>query len=451
MAKDLTAGDYRKTLIAFAVPFLLANMLQALYGATDLFVVGRYDQASAIAAVNIGSQIMQMISGFIIGCSVGTTVLLGRSVGASDEKGKKAALAATLKFFLLFALIASPTMLLLSSRAVQWMQTPQDACREALTYVRICSLGIPFITVFNVVSAIFRSFGDSRTPMRIVLIACITNIAGDFFLTGYLGLGTAGVAAATVSAQGISSIIALFALRRQGIRCRASLQEICRSHTGSLVSIGLPIAMQDTLINVSFMVLTVIANERGLIASSAVGITEKIIGFMFLVPSAMLSAITAITSQNMGAGKKERAIRSLRFGIIITTSFGVVMCLLANTVPSLFTGIFTRDHDIIQAADEYFRTYSIDCILVGFTFCINGYLCGIGKSSVTFMHNVISIFTVRIPCAWLLSSRFPDTLSPMGLASPLGSVMSLLILAIWYHCRKKHTCMQQTEDTSGAH
>jgi putative MATE family efflux protein len=440
MAKDLTTGDYRKTLISFALPFLMANMLQALYGATDLFVVGRYEHASAIAAVNIGSQIMQMISGFIIGCSVATTVLLGRSIGASDREGEKTALAATIKFFAFFACIATPLMLLLSAVAVRWMQTPADACKEALTYVRICALGIPFITIFNVISAVFRSYGDSRTPMNIVLVACITNIAGDFLLTGFFRFGTAGVAAATVAAQGISSVLGLRVLHRQEIHFSASREEIKQSSVKSLAAVGLPIAMQDTLINVSFMVLTVIANQRGLIASSAVGITEKIIGFMFLVPSAMLSALTAVTSQNMGAGKKDRALKSLKFGILITVAFGILMCLLANTMPSLFTGIFTADHQIILQADEYFRTYSIDCILVGFTFCINGYLCGIGKSSVTFMHNVISIFTVRIPCAWLLSTLYPSTMSPMGLASPLGSLMSMLVLCIWYHSeRRKQT------------
>ena len=161
---------------------------------------------------------------------------------------------------------------------------------------------------------------------------------------------------------------------------------------------------------------------------------------MFLVPSAMLSALTTVTSQNIGAGKKERAVSSLKFGMLITVSFGILMCLLANLMPSVFTGIFTKDQEVIIQADQYFRTYSIDCILAGITFCINGYLCGIGKSSITFMHNVISIFTVRIPCAWILSRLYPSTLSPMGLASPLGSVMSLVILTVWYYLHKKKIC-----------
>lgn len=448
MTKDLTIGNYRKTLISFAVPFLFANMLQALYGATDLFVVGRYDSASAIAAVNIGSQILLLISQFIIGCSIGTTVLLGRSIGAGKKDEQQSVLASTIKFFAIAALIATPLLLLLSAPAIQWMQTPPDAYNEALTYVMICALGIPFITIFNVVSAIFRSYGDSKTPLEIIAVACITNIAGDFLLTGALGLGTAGVAAATVAAQGISAVLGLLILHRQETQLSTTWKQIKQSHTKHLISIGLPIAMQDTLINISFMVLTVIANQRGLVASSAVGITEKIIGFTFLVPSAMLSAITAFTSQNIGAGKKERAVHTMKFGILVTVSFGVIMCLLANTIPSFFTSIFTKDPDVIVQASEYFRTYSIDCILVGFTFCINGYLCGIEKSSVTFMHNVISIFTVRIPCAWLFSRLFPDTLLPMGLASPLGSLMSLLILGVWYFFYRKADHNQSAEYAS---
>ena len=439
MAKNLTVGDFRKNLAAFAVPFLFANMLQALYGATDLFVVGRYKSASAIVAVNIGSQIMQMITSFIIGCSMGTTVLLGRSVGALDQEGEKNALAGTVKLFTLFAVAATPVMLLLSRSAVVWMQTPADAQKEAVIYVLICALGIPFITIFNVVSSIFRGLGDSKTPMRIVFIACIINIAGDFFLTGFMGYGTAGVAAATTAAQGISSVLGIYMLHQQGIRFPSWKEASTNSQKG-ILAIGLPIAMQDTLINISFMILTVVANQRGLISSSAVGVTEKIIGFMFLVPSAMLSALTTVTSQNIGAGKKERAVSSLKFGMLITVSFGILMCLLANLMPSVFTGIFTKDQEVIIQADQYFRTYSIDCILAGITFCINGYLCGIGKSSITFMHNVISIFTVRIPCAWILSRLYPSTLSPMGLASPLGSVMSLVILTVWYYLHKKKIC-----------
>lgn len=194
-----------------------------------------------------------------------------------------------------------------------------------------------------------------------------------------------------------------------------------------ILIVGLPIALQDTFINMSFMAITVIANERGLIASSAVGVVEKIITFMFLVPSAMLSSISAITAQNIGAGKKERAVLSVKYGIAVTVAFGAVVCGYSQIFPETLTGIFTKDTAVIKAAGEYLRTYSIDCILVAITFCINGYLCGCDKSIVTFLHNTASIIFVRIPAALVLSKVFPDSLLPMGLASPMGSVLSVFI------------------------
>lgn len=431
---DLTDGNYKLQLLHFALPFLGANMLQALYGATDLFVVGKFNGASAISAVNIGSQIMQIITCFIIGCAMGSTVLIGQHIGAKNKKEASHSLGNTLIFFICLALVLTPLMIILSPKIITLMNTPAEAVDETLKYTMICSIGIPFITAFNVSAAVLRGTGDSKTPLIIVAIACVINIAGDFVLTGALGMDTAGVAIATTSAQLISSICGIILIKHHGLPFTFSIKDMAPSKTilKKIAAIGLPIAAQDTLINISFIILTVIANGRGLIASSAVGVVEKIIMFMFMVPSAMLSAISAFTAHNIGAGKQHRAVCALRFGIIVTVSFGAVMCALSWICPQVFTDIFSSDTAVLIQAGEYLKTYSIDCILVGFTFCINGYLCGCEKSTITFLHNVISIFLVRIPMAWLLSRSFPESLLPMGLASPMGSLMSIFILAIYF-------------------
>lgn len=431
---DLTQGSIWKNLISFALPFLGANLMQALYGATDLFVVGQFSGTSAISAVNVGSQIMQIITSFVIGCSMGTTVTLGRHIGGKNSRQAAETVGNTIILFGLFTLLVMPLMLWQSGSLALLMQTPADALEETVQYVSICSLGIPFIVMFNVLAAILRGMGDSKTPMLIVGIACGVNIACDFLLTGYFGMGVAGVAVATSMAQLISSVCGLVIIKKRGFPFSFGRRfiRLQKNVSGSILGTGLPIAVQDTLINISFMVLTVIANERGLIASSAVGVVEKLIMFMFLVPSSMLSAISAITAQNTGAGKPERAVQSVKYGMLITAVFGMAMCGLSWMCPGTLARIFAKEDAVIRSAGEYLRTYSIDCILVAVTFCMNGYLCGIGKSILVFFHNTVSIFLVRIPSAYILSRLFPETLLPMGLASPLGSAASIIILGIWF-------------------
>ncbi|MBP3366158.1 MAG: MATE family efflux transporter [Treponema sp.] len=431
---NLTQGNVRRILLFFALPYLAANVLQALYGATDLFVVGRYNTPSAISAVNIGSQIMQIITSFVIGCSMGCTVMTGKYIGENEGGRSAKVFGSTVLLFAVFAVVITPVMIGLAPCIVRLMQTPGEALSEATTYVAVCAIGIPFIIIFNVTAAILRGMGDSKTPMIIVAIACVINVGGDFLLTGLLKMGVLGVAIATSSAQLISSLVGVILMLKRKFPfafCKKDLhpdKEECRN----ILKVGLPIALQDTLINISFIILTVIANLRSLISSSAVGVVEKLILFMFLVPSSMLSAISAFTAQNIGAKKPERALSATKFGMLITAIFGVIMCALSWICPQILTGIFSKDTQVIAEANEYLKTYSIDCILVAITFCINGYLCGQGKSNITFAHNVISIFLVRIPAAYALSKTFPATMPPMGLASPLGSVASIVILCIYF-------------------
>ena len=434
MQNDLTSGSISKTLLSFSIPYFIAALMQALYGAVDMYVVGQYSGTSAISAVNIGSQIMLLITSFVIGIAMGTTVTLGRHIGAKDYEKAGYALGNTIVLFGLISLILLPTMYFLSPFITSLMNTPQEAIYQTIIYTKVCSIGIPFIVAFNVSASILRGMGDSKTPMFIVGIACIINICLDFLLTGYLHLDVLGVALATSLAQAISSFCGIIMMIKKGFpfSFKKSILQFHSHILNNIVSVGLPIAMQDTLINISFMIITIIANTRGLVASSAVGVVEKIIGFMFLVPSSMLSSISAITAQNMGAGKIGRIKQTLKLGIIITCGFGMCMCLLSWICPKTLISIFSNDFDVIEAGSEYLKTYSIDCILVGFTFCLNGYLSGMSKSMIVFIHNTISIFLVRVPLAYIFSLLFPTTLFYMGLASPCGSLFSILILSIYF-------------------
>lgn len=440
--KDLTSGSVLGALVSFALPLLFASFMQAFYGGVDLWVVGQFCGISAISAVNIGSQVMQMIISFVIGISMGTTVTLGHHIGSRNDKEAAGTVGSTIVLFSILAVVLTPFMVWQAGNIAVLIQTPAEALKETTQYVTICSIGLPFIVAYNVISGILRGTGDSKRPMYFVAVACVVNIAGDLAFTGLLGLGVAGAAMATILAQFVSSLSAFIYLKKKGFPFPFGMEDIKwrKRNSQKILIVGLPIALQDTLINLSFMAITVIANERGVIASSAVGVVEKIVSFMFLVPSAMLSAMSAITAQNIGAGKRERAVQSLKYAMLITVGFGLLVCGYSQVFPETLTGIFTKDAAVVIAAGEYLRTYSIDCILVGFTFCFNGYLCGCDKSGFTFLHNTVSIFLVRVPAALFLSRAFPDSLLPMGLASPMGSLLSIVICIgylIWHRKKKK--------------
>ena len=458
---NLTEGNVKRVLLSFAVPFFISYAMQAAYGAVDLFVVGKFCQTSAVSAVSIGSQAMQLITSFVVGISMGTTVLIGRSSGENDRAMIKKTIQSSVWILIILSFVLTLLMLLNGQTIAVWMQTPAKALAETKTYIHICSIGIPFIVMFNVNAAIMRGMGNSKTPMQIVGISGLCNVVGDFILSGMLHNGVAGVAVATAASQAVSALISLIALRRlESASSRIALEHpdsgssrITLEHpdsdschfpfapdgycTKKIFAVGLPIAMQDTLINISFMILTLVANRRGLEASSAVGIVEKLISFMFLVPSSMMSAVSTFTAQNSGAHKYDRIHECIIFSIVVTAGFGALMCLISWTIPDILTYIFTKDPRVIEYAGEYIRSYSIDCILVGVTFALNGYLNGIGNSLVTFIHNTLAIFAVRIPAAFLLSSMFPDTMFPMGFASPLGSLFSIIFLVFYFSVKNK--------------
>lgn len=430
---ELTEGKIGAALLKFAVPFLISSFLQALYGAADLFVTGQFADSASVSAVAIGSQVMQTITGIILGISMGATVLIGRKVGEKDFQGAARALGSSALLFGILALALTPLMLLATDGAVSLMETPAPAVAPARDYLFICACGIPFIIGYNAVSGIFRGLGDSKTPMYFIALACAVNICVDYVLIGGFHMGAAGAAAATVLAQGISFLASLLYLRRKGFgfpvsRPHFRLDGYC---VGQILKVGLPLALQDALVNVSFLVITAIVNTMGVVASAAVGVVEKIIIFAMLVPQAFASAVATMTAQNLGAGKRGRALRALAWGIGCALAFSAVVCTVMQFVPELFTGLFSKDREVVHAAGQYLRSYSFDCLLVSFVFCMNSYFSGCGKSIVSFLHSMAATFGVRIPVTYMLSRSAAGSLYRMGFAAPAATALSLLICGIY--------------------
>lgn len=441
MEKNLTNGSVLKNIAYFSLPYLLSYFLQTLYGLADLFIIGQFEGVASTTAVSIGSQVMHMLTVMIVGLAMGSTVCIGQAVGAGDKKHASAAIGNTVTLFMLLSVVITALLLALVRPIVSVMSTPAEAADGTRAYLTICFIGIPFITAYNIISSIFRGLGDSKSPMIFIAVACAANIALDYIFIGAMGLGSAGAALGTTLSQAISVVFSLVVIlrRKSGISLERRDLHPQRDTMGRLLRIGVPVAAQDGLIQIAFIVITVIANRRGLDAAAAVGIVEKIISFVFLVPSSMLSTVSALCAQNIGAGKQARAEQTLRYAVIIAVSFGIIIALLTQFISEQAVGLFTPDVIVITLGGQYLRGYIWDALFAGIHFCFSGYFCACGRSEISFIHNISAIALVRIPGVYLTSKLFPDTLFPMGLATAAGSLLSVIICVIAFALLKKHS------------
>ena len=440
MERNLTNGSIWGNIVSFSLPYLLSYFLQTLYGMADLYIVGQFNGTHQIMAVSVGSQVMHMLTVMIVGLAMGTTVSIARAVGAGEGRRTSTIVGSTITLFMAVAVAAMALLLVCVNPIVALMSTPEAAVAGTRQYLTICFVGIPFITAYSIISSIFRGLGDSKSPMYFIAVACGANIALDYLFIGVLGMGAAGAALGTVLSQTISVLIALATIRRRrsGLRLEKSDLRLQGAVLRPILRVGVPVALQDGFIQITFIVITIIANRRGLNDAAAVGIVEKVIGMLFLVPSSMLSTVSAISAQNIGAGKHERAAKTLRCAIVICVLFGAAVVLLVQNSAESIVALFDKSPAVVLAGGQYFRGYVWDCIFAGIHFCFSGYFCAYGRSDISFVHNMISIVLVRIPGSYLMSALFVSTLLPMGFAAPAGSLLSVLICLIAFGWLRRH-------------
>ena len=410
MEKNLTTGSVFGNIVRFSLPYLLSYFLQTLYGMADLFIIGQYEGVASTTAVAIGSQVMHMLTVMIVGLAMGATVTIGQAVGARDRRGAAGCIGNTTTLFLALSIVVTGVLLALARPIAAVMSTPAEAVPGTVAYLRICFLGVPLITAYNIIASIFRGLGDSKRPMYFIAIACAANIALDYLFMG----------------------------ARDGIALTRSDFRPQRAVMGRILRIGVPVALQDGLIQIAFLFITVIANRRGLTDAAAVGIVEKIISFLFLVPSSMLSTVSALGAQCIGAGKPRRALQTLWYAIAIALGFGIIISVVIQFVAEPVVGLFTDDAAVAAAGGQYLRGYILDCCLAGIHFCFSGYFCAIGRSELSFLHNITAVVLVRVPGAYLTSKWFPTTLLPMGLATAAGSLLSVIICLIAFLVLRRH-------------
>jgi putative MATE family efflux protein len=428
---DFTSGPIMRPLLKFALPVMFANFLQAMYGAVDLMIVGRFSSSAALSGVSTGSQLMMTLTNIIVSFSIGTTIMLGQQIGRGEGKRGGEVIGTASALFVLIAAVMTAFIEAAAPWLASLMNAPEEAFDFTVSYVRICAAGWVFITAYNLLGSIFRGLGNSHMPLVTVAIACVFNIAGDMFFVAVLKKGAAGAAIATVMANALSVVISFAIIRKQGLPFEFSpkMIRLRRDLLSRMFKLGTPVAVQDFLVGLSFLVILSIVNRLGLSASAGIGVAEKVCSFVMLVPSAFSQSMSAIVSQNVGARKYDRTFAVLRRGIAASFAAGVFMFWLAFFHGDALCGIFARDPDVIAAAYDYLKAYAIDCMLVSFMFCMVGFFNGYGLTTFVMAQGIVGAFGVRIPVSYLMSRVKPVSIFRIGLATPCSSAVQIVMCA----------------------
>ena len=424
-----TEGKILQPLILFAFPVLFALFLQAMYGAVDLLIVGKFGSSADVSAVSTGSQIMSTFTNLVSSFAMGTTILLGQQIGSGQKKEGGKTVGTAIILFTIIALVMSIGFLIFAPQVSSLMNAPEEAFSKTFSYVRICGGGMLVIVAYNLIGCIFRGLGDSRTPLVTVAIACVCNIAGDLLLCAVFHMGTAGAAYATVFAQVISVVISFAMIRKKELPFEFGWEDvrIDKNKLRKMSGFGLPIALQDLLVSISFLIILAIVNGLGVTASAGVGVAEKVCAFIMLISSAFAQSISAFVAQNYGAGKLDRAKKALYYGASVSFAIGILMFFISFFHGSILAQIFSNDPEVVAAAADYLRAYSIDCIFTALFFCYTGFYNGIGKTRFVMLQGIAGAFCVRVPVSFLMSKRANATLFDIGLATPMSSVLQLIL------------------------
>ena len=444
---DFTQGSILKKLCRFMLPVLGALILQAAYGAVDLLVVGRFGSTSGLSAVSTGSQVLNLVTFVVTQLAMGVTVLIARYIGEKREKEIGAVLGGAAVVFTILAGCLFVLLVLFARPISVLMQAPQEALALTASYVRICGCGILFIVAYNVLSAVFRGLGDSRSPLLFVLVACLVNVAGDLVLVAGLRLDAAGAALATVLAQAVSVVCALAILRRKKLpftfrKSDVRLNEQCRR----FLAIGLPLALQEFLTQLSFLALCAFVNRLGLAASSGYGVASKIVSFVMLVPSALMQSMASFVAQNIGAGNVKRAKKSMFTGIAVGVAFGIVMFALVLRKGDVLAGLFSTDAEVVRRGFEYLRGFAPETIVTAVLFSMVGYFNGSNQTLWVMIQGLIQTLLVRLPLAYYMSIQPNASLTKIGISAPVATVVGIVLnIGFFLYLNRRNAAKQGAE------
>lgn len=431
---DFTEGKIVSPLLRFVFPIMFAIFLQILYGAVDLLIVGKFSDATNVSAVSTGSQLMQSVTILLTDLALGTTVLLGIFLGQKEPEECGRVIGATIALFASIGVAVSLLFLFSAEPLSALMNAPAEAFGQTASYVRICGCGSLFIVAYNVLGSIFRGIGNARLPLFTVIVATVFNIAGDYLTVAVFHMGAPGAAIATVFAQAVSVLCSVLLVKHIGLDLSFSVADIGfhKTHIRRIIGLGLPVALQDLLVGISFLIVLAIVNQYGVVTSAGVGVAEKLCGFFLLVPIAFEQGMSSFVAQNFGAGKMDRANKALFYGISISLACGLGLGYLSFFHSVSVSSILADDAAVCLASGEYLKAYSFDCLLTAFLFCFIGFFNGCARTRFVMLQGIAGAFLVRVPLSYLFSCWFGGNIFIIGLATPASSVVQVLLCIIYF-------------------
>ncbi|TXJ42800.1 MATE family efflux transporter [Brachyspira pilosicoli] len=446
--QTLTQGKILKSLILFAFPVLIALFLQAMYGAADLIIVGQFAGTNEQSGVASGSQLFNMITMIITGLTMGITVFVGDAIGTNKKENAGKGIGSGIIIFAVIAIIITLIIVPFSDLIASYMHAPKEAFKQTSNYIKICAMGTMFIVAYNCIGAIFRGIGDSKTPLITVAIACFINIVGDIILVALFNMGASG--ATIVSSQAISVVFSLYFISKKKLPFNFSRKYIRleKECVKKILIIGSPIALQEMLVQFSFLFIQVIVNGMGVMESAAVGVAEKVCVFLMLVASAYMQSISAFVAQNNGAGLYERSQKALIYGIRTALIAGMCTSIITLVFGSLLSNIFSNERLVILASYSYLKAYAIDCLLTAILFCFVGYFNGCSKTLFVMIQGIVGAFFVRIPVVYLMSQIDNASLFYIGLATPISSIVQIILCLVAYNYYKRDLCNSEKLEKS---
>ena len=425
---DFTQGSILKKLAAFMLPILGALVLQAAYGAVDLLVVGRFGSTIGLSAVSTGSQVLNLVTFVVTQLAMGVTVLIARYLGEKKPELIGSVIGGAAVVFTLLSAVLFVVMVGFARSISVLMQAPAEAVALTASYVRICGSGIFFIVAYNLLAAVFRGLGDSKSPLLFVLVACVVNIIGDLVLVAGFHLDAAGAAIATVAAQAVSVVCAVVILLKKKLPFTIRKSDFrLNLQSRKFLSIGLPLALQEFLTQLSFLALCAFVNRLGLEASSGYGVACKIVNFAMLIPSSLMQSMASSVSQNMGAGNPKRAKKAMFTGIGIGLAFGCAMFALVFFRGDLLSNVFTTDAAVIQNAFAYLKGFAPETLATAVLFSMVGYFNGSDKTVWVMVQGLVQTLLVRLPMAYIMSIQPNASLTMIGLAAPTSTVVGIVL------------------------
>ena len=430
---NFTEGNILKKLSLFMLPVLGALILQAAYGAVDLLVVGRFGSTAGLSAVSTGSQLMNLVTFMVTQLAMGATVLIARHLGEKKPERIGAVLGGTTVVFAILATVLFVLLVFFAHPIAVLMQAPSEALGLTTRYVRICGMGIFFIVAYNMLAANFRGLGDSKSPLLFVLVACLINIAGDLLFVAGFKMDAAGAAIATVMAQAVSVVLAIVILLKKDLpftlkKSDFRLNPQCRK----FLQVGLPLALQEVLTQASFLALCAFVNRLGLTASSGYGVASKIVSFAMLIPSALMQSMASFVAQNVGASKPKRAKQAMFTGMGIGLVFGCAVFALVMLKGDVLAGIFSTDAEVVQKGFEYLKGFAPETILTAILFSMLGYFNGNNKTVFVMIQGLVQTLLVRLPMSYLMSIQPNASLTKIGLAAPVSTLVGVLLNTAFY-------------------